>query len=247
LDADVWWWREILERIVGMAEHTKTGICALFTPTQLLRIDAFAMLFAAVPRRKGWFIRLIQRLRVLRGLGMSATASGPSPPDEHHAGKRLRAMRAGFGLPDVSDIPFESSSSLGQPGDVRLVPPPHLATGAASDSGSPAAGVAASMPAVGDASLPSTGQASGGAAGGSGGGDVPGERAAAAGTAAPPFGVAHPSGTPLILPVGLTSAAVPDPPHRPRSLASPMGSSAYQRKLWAKALGQPPRSASRHK
>jgi hypothetical protein len=104
LDADVWWWREILERIVGRAEHTKGGLCALFTSEQLLRVDAFARLFAAVPRRQGWFIRLIQRLRVLRGLGMSALATGPLPPDEHHAGKRLRALRAGPGVDSVSNV-----------------------------------------------------------------------------------------------------------------------------------------------
>jgi len=248
LDADVWWWREILERIVGMAEHTKAGICALFTPTQLLRVDAFAMLFAAVPRRKGWFIRLIQRLRVLRDLGMTATASGPSPPDEHHAGKRLRAMRAGFGLPDASDIPFASSSALGQPSDVLVLPPSHLGPGAVSASGPLEAEVPATMPAGMAASLPWTGAAPAGAGEGSGGGDT-GEASGAAtvATMAPSSGGAHPSGTLLILPVGVTAAAAPAPPHRPRSLAPPMGAGAYQQKLWSKILGQPTRSAARRK
>ena len=114
LDANPTWWREILERIVGRAERTIAGFTGLFSPDHLRRIDAFGTMFAQVPRRIAWFTRLLRRVRILRGLGAGATPDLLLVPDEHHAGKRMRELRAGRSVvlaPDWS--PFSLPMVLG--------------------------------------------------------------------------------------------------------------------------------------
>jgi hypothetical protein len=91
-------WRLILERVTCVASITPLGIASLFSPSALLRIDAFVELFAHVQRRPAWLIAVIRRLRILR-----ADHHRPSPPsgeppaplpdtldDSSHPSRKLR-------------------------------------------------------------------------------------------------------------------------------------------------------------
>ena len=73
-------WREILERIAGLADSSPLGLRGLFTAECLAHIDAFGILFAPEPKRPPWLVAVVQRLRVLRAeLPFSKAPVAPCP------------------------------------------------------------------------------------------------------------------------------------------------------------------------
>jgi hypothetical protein len=91
-------WRLILERVTCVASISPLGIASLFSPSALLRIDAFVELFAHVQRRPAWLIAVVRRLRILRSdhrppppLSSESPASLPDTLDDSsHSGRKLR-------------------------------------------------------------------------------------------------------------------------------------------------------------
>ena len=76
-------WRDILERIAGLADATPLGLRGLFDADCLAHIDAFGALFAPVPKRPPWLVAVVQRLRALRSeLPVSVEGGSPSRPSQ---------------------------------------------------------------------------------------------------------------------------------------------------------------------
>jgi len=91
VEADSFAWREVVERIVGKAESTVGGLHAFFAPFVLARIDCFVSTLSQVRRRPVWLLRLLQRLRRLRGMMPGDLAVGPLSRPVSRPSKRGRA------------------------------------------------------------------------------------------------------------------------------------------------------------